>query len=183
MSIQPIMTNKKLSLWRTSLLLSLLLLSIVSAHGHNKIVVIPMAGDDVPAQLTPSMPVTKTDPGVSDYTINELTVTDNITQLEWQRSDDNITRIWAESLGYCSDLILDGHQDWRLPSVKELNSIVDYGSVTVPQINLIVFTSTNAARYWSASLGGSNSAWDVDFNGGRISRVPNFIFSYARCVR
>ena len=35
---------------------------------------------------------------------------------------------WCEALTYCENLSLAGHDDWRLPNVLELLSIVDYGS-------------------------------------------------------
>ena len=31
-----------------------------------------------------------------------------------------------DALAYCESLTLAGHADWRLPSAKELQSIVDY---------------------------------------------------------
>ncbi len=34
---------------------------------------------------------------------------------------------WEEALAYCEGLTLGDHSDWRLPTIKELNSIVDYG--------------------------------------------------------
>lgn len=70
--------------------------------------------------------------GNTDYGKNDFikgaggTVKDRATGLIWQRSDDGTTRIWEEALSYCEDLELGGHSDWRLPSAKELQSIVDY---------------------------------------------------------
>jgi hypothetical protein len=34
--------------------------------------------------------------------------------------------IWEQALGYAESLVLAGHEDWRLPHAKELQSIVDY---------------------------------------------------------
>jgi len=33
---------------------------------------------------------------------------------------------WQEALAYAEGLTLPSHNDWRLPSAKELQSIVDY---------------------------------------------------------
>jgi hypothetical protein len=33
---------------------------------------------------------------------------------------------WAGALAFCEGLVLAGHDDWRLPNAKELQSIVDY---------------------------------------------------------
>jgi hypothetical protein len=71
--------------------------------------------------------------GNPEYGRNRLTangdgtVTDAATGLLWQQADDGETRDWEHALGYCENLVLAGRDDWRLPSVKELQSIVDYG--------------------------------------------------------
>ena len=62
---------------------------------------------------------------------NDQTVTDNATGLMWmkqngEQSDGDYQFTWAEALDYCENLTLAGYSDWRLPDVKELQSIVDY---------------------------------------------------------
>ena len=42
----------------------------------------------------------------------------------WQRRPRTA---WHDALAYCENLDLGGHDDWRLPNVKELQSIVNYG--------------------------------------------------------
>jgi hypothetical protein len=54
------------------------------------------------------------------------TVTDISSGLMWQESDSGQGMDWDNALGYCEDLSLAGHDDWRLPNAKELHSIVDY---------------------------------------------------------
>ncbi|MBF4691978.1 DUF1566 domain-containing protein [Fusibacter sp. Q10-2] len=54
------------------------------------------------------------------------TITDLATGLMWQMADDGATRDWEEALSYAENLSLAGYEDWRLPNVKELQSIVDY---------------------------------------------------------
>ncbi len=54
------------------------------------------------------------------------TVTDSATELMWQQNDSNSTLSWDEALGFCEDLSLANHDDWKLPNAKELQSIVDY---------------------------------------------------------
>ena len=57
-----------------------------------------------------------------------------------------------------------GHRDWRIPNVKELQSIVDYGQVS-PAIDPTFPGPTAAAFYWSATtvVDEPSSAWLVDF--------------------
>ena len=65
--------------------------------------------------------------GKNDYLdMGNGTIVDQATALQWQQSDDGLTRNWVEALEYCETLILGGYEDWRLPNIKELQSIVDY---------------------------------------------------------
>ena len=64
------------------------------------------------------------------------TVTDNCTGLIWQKrtadtnGDGKIgggdAVDWCDALVYCESLSLAGHDDWRLPNVRELQSIVSF---------------------------------------------------------
>jgi len=70
--------------------------------------------------------------GESAYGQNEFvdnldgTVTDIATGLTWMQADNGIGVNWGEALAYCEALTLNGMDDWRLPNIKELQSIVDY---------------------------------------------------------
>ena len=67
------------------------------------------------------------------------TVTDNNTGLMWQKQDDGNRYNWYQASGtynaaynptsqdVCGSLTLGSHSDWRLPTKKELMSIVNYG--------------------------------------------------------
>lgn len=54
-------------------------------------------------------------------------VTDQATGLTWQRADSGKAMDWQDALAYAENLVLGGHDDWRLPNAKELQSLVDYG--------------------------------------------------------
>jgi hypothetical protein len=128
------------------------------------------------------------------------TVTDATTGLVWQKcsmgqtgSDCQTggatspwgatTGTWQAALEYCENLSLDG-RIWRLPSVNELNSIVDdSGKVAAPFIDGTVFPAT-VNSYWSAStnVGTLSMAWLVNFNTGGDGVSNKTTTVYVRCV-
>lgn len=59
----------------------------------------------------------------------------------------------VNSAGLC------GHKDWRLPTIHELLSIVDYSAAS-PSIDINYFPNTYNGRYWS-----SDSGINADING------------------
>ncbi len=65
--------------------------------------------------------------GVNEFVDNgDGTITDSATGLMWAQSDDGVELDWQDALAYAEDSELGGFTDWRLPNVKELQSIVDY---------------------------------------------------------
>ena len=96
-------------------------------------------------------------------------MTDNCTGLMWQQDTAPGTYTWQEALKYCEGLDLGGHDDWRLPNVRELHSIVDYGRV-LPAIDPVFGAQSD--WYWSSSSSAAfpDVAWDVRFYDGNVFR-------------
>lgn len=60
---------------------------------------------------------------------NDGTITDNATGLMWMQNDSQTPLDWEAALAFAQTKNTEnylGHNDWRLPNVKELHSIVDY---------------------------------------------------------
>jgi hypothetical protein len=97
------------------------------------------------------------------------TVTDACTNLMWQKetTPDTYTYTWQQVLQYCDSLELAGHADWRLPNVRELQSIVDYGRYD-PAIDPVF--GAVSGWYWSSSTSVNypNVAWSVHFGDGDV---------------
>jgi len=91
------------------------------------------------------------------------TILDSATGLMWQQSDSTDGMNWQNALKYAENLKLSGHDDWRLPNAKELQSILDYSrspdATGSPAIDPIFKTSSilNEAGnkdypyYWSST--------------------------------
>ena len=116
------------------------------------------------------------------YKITDYTVKDNVTGLVWQRNVDESTYQHAEAMAYCEDLALVGFADWRLPTVSELESIVD-DTRHSPAMDPVAFPGAPPGIYFTSTLSRTNNAWVVTFGIGD-SNVVNKTESFrARCVR
>lgn len=84
------------------------------------------------------------------------TITDTSTGLMWMASDAGYTMNWKESLSYAENLDFAGYTDWKLPDVKELQSLVDYSGI-YPTVNQEYFSTTDLTDenagyyYWSST--------------------------------
>ena len=119
------------------------------------------------------------------YTVNgDGTVSDQVTKLVWQQADDGTTRDWATAKSYCQGLVLAGKDDWRLPSIKELITLVHADKYN-PAIDTTVFPGTKSSWYWSSTsdAGNSSYAWNVYFFNGYVDGYHTSNNNYVRCVR
>ena len=65
--------------------------------------------------------------GVNNFKDNaDGTITDTATELMWMQEDSKVGMNWKDALSYAENFSYAGNTDWRLPSAKELQSIVDY---------------------------------------------------------
>ncbi len=150
--------------------------------------------------VNPNASVIQTTPTADfDATATDGTVIHTKTGLMWKRcaegqtwDDTNATCAgtagllnWQNALAAAATSTFAGHSDWRLPNVKELQSIVESCGYN-PAINQTVFPATPAAfSWWSASSYGPNpaSAWSVNFNGGNVFANDRSIGLFVRLVR
>lgn len=105
--------------------------------------------------------------------------------LGWQDNSQakSIKRDWSGAKNYCQTLSLGGDSDWRLPTIKELQSIVDIKRYK-PAIEK-GFKNTASARYWSSSqiVPDEKQAWRVNFGSGLTMDEYKSNKFYVRCVR
>lgn len=136
---------------------------------------------------------------------NDGTVSDNVTGLMWQQSADlnadgeiNVSDklSYSEALSYCDNLNLAGYDDWRLPNIKQLYSLINFSgtdpsgysgtdtSGITPFINSNYFAFNfgdtaageriidaqyaSSTRYISTTMRGDDTLFGVNFADGRI---------------
>ena len=130
------------------------------------------------------------------YTDNgDGTVTDNVTGLMWQQTMD-AKMAYDEASGYAKSCTLGGYDDWRVPTIKELWSLMDYTgqsgaetagtlyidtdyfdqpigdtSIGEREIDAQVWSSTD---YTGLTMRGNRTVFGVNFIDGRIKGYPTF---------
>ena len=125
-------------------------------------------------------------PGNGHNYVNNLdgTITDTDTGLMWTQVPGAAVN-WVGALNYAKNLALGGYSDWRMPNIKELETLVDFTLATATTangasapVNRVLFptATTPATAYWSSTVlrGGGNatpsSAWLVEF--GVANNIP-----------
>ena len=117
--------------------------------------------------------------------IKDNIVTDRKLGLMWQ-DDEYPSRTKRDLKGakeYCSELKFSTFNDWRLPTYRELLTVVDYDRYDPAIVPL--FKKTFFKRYWSSSqdISAPDYAWVVDFGKGKTTTIIKSRRHYVRCVR
>jgi hypothetical protein len=132
----------------------------------------------------------------TDYKDNgNGTITDNYTKLMWAKCTQGNTgkdcksgspalREWPKARNECDGLKLAGKTGWRLPTLKELQSVVDSGSFD-PSINKTFFPNTSSEPYWTSTSPAQylSSKFTVLFSDGSVYFKGDGNFAAIRCVR
>ena len=112
-------------------------------------------------------------------------VTDERNALYWQDnvSSEKSSEDWNDALQYCDTLAINGVTRWRLPTFKELFSIVDY-TLNNPAINP-VFSFVREGTYWTSTVFSPTKAraWTIDFRTGKTYYNYTTTNHAVRCVK
>lgn len=129
-----------------------------------------------------------------DYVIQTFAgddvVLDNTTGLMWARDgnaagcNNGAVINWSNGIIYAEGLNFAGFGDWRLPNIRELSSIVNFG-LRIPCIDEPPFQNTNSSYYWSSTTRRLvvTNAWMNDFSMGDIYISLKTAINRIRCVR
>jgi len=95
---------------------------------------------------------------------------------------------WKDALGACKDLNFAGHKDWRLPTVEELRSLVNYtrgAKDNEPVLDIAIFPDAKCSWYWTSTpcAWSSSGAWCVSFYYGNVLYEFKDVGNYVRPVR
>ena len=112
------------------------------------------------------------------------TITDNVTQLIWQKVPNTTPQTWENALAYAENLSLASATDWRLPNIKELQSLNDE-SVTNPSVSTTFFPTIGVHNYWSSTSlpNQTTKAWFWNTQFGITTYDTKTNSNYTLCVR
>ena len=121
------------------------------------------------------------------FSLAEITmIKDTSTGLLWEDTphvrETKITHPRAKM--YCSELKLGDFQDWKLPTIQELLTIIDYRR-TSPALMKAFNYVEDESFYWSQTVVAdeSDAFWGVNFKRGASSKASEYYDRYVRCVR
>lgn len=116
------------------------------------------------------------------------TITDKLTGLMWAKnlnlaaSDFGRYVSWTEAKATCEGKNIGGHTDWRLPNVKEMDSLMDWSSY--PLANYLTsagFINLVGQNFWTNTVARNDASyafWVSSFNGVRNADVKTALYSY-----
>jgi Protein of unknown function (DUF1566) len=112
------------------------------------------------------------------------TITDNLTNLVWQKTPNPTALTWEDALKYAENLTFATASDWRLPNIKELQSLNDE-SIVKPSINKTFFPSVGVNKFWSSTSlpNATTKAWYLSTQYGITTYDEKSVANYVICVR
>ena len=120
----------------------------------------------------------------------EIVTIDNVTGLMWA-SDGNEAGCficqkinWFNAITYCNNLTFAGYSDWRVPNLRELQSLVDIGQPIMIVIDAMYFPNTLGDYYWTSTTNSfTKGAYYVYFGTGGVDWRNKTNEHYIRAVR
>jgi len=118
------------------------------------------------------------------FTDNGDTITDNLTQLVWQKIPNTAALTWEQALVYAEGLTIGTSSDWRLPNIKELQSL-NNELATNPSVFSPYFSNLGVKFYWSSTTlpNQTLSAWYWSTAFGITTYSAKISTNYVICVR
>jgi len=86
-----------------------------------------------------------------------------------EKKDESPEMNWEGALKYCEELELAGHSDWRLPSIREIATLLDLSYKDSTWFHKEFFPDVKTAPlgfYWASTTYGDSFGWGVNFQFG-----------------
>lgn len=155
----------------------------------------PITGTRAPAMIQASGQ-TGTDAGGVDYPSPRFidngngTITDKLTGLMWAKdlnlaaTDYGRYASWTEAKSACEAKNIGGHTDWRLPNVKEVDSLIDWSAYPLTSyLTTAGFSNSIWQNFWLNTVAQNNTGYafyitsvngirNVDLKTGQHGYVP-----------
>ncbi|UPR37437.1 DUF1566 domain-containing protein [Vibrio cyclitrophicus] len=160
------------------------------SYNNNAVIPSPVSGNDFYGQ---DSNYSSNQPSYTDN--NDGTITDNVTGLIWQKHMGEKLS-YDEALLKISSLNLAGNDDWRIPTIKELYSLIQFSGQVKGQKAITPFIDTSFfnqplgntqigereidAQTWSSTeyvdktMKNDDTVFGVNFVDGRIKGYPKF---------
>lgn len=102
---------------------------------------------------------------------NTNEILDNLSGLTWSRNAGLSHNTWGFSVQQVYVLIMGTNEDWRLPNIRELESLLDY-SMNIPALPAGHPFNNLQPNYWSSTpdVSDTNRAWVLGLADGTIAR-------------
>ena len=85
---------------------------------------------------------------------------------------------------YCKELTIGGFEDWRLPTIHELLTIIDYTRISPAILREFSYTEDESFYWTKTHVADEDDAfWGVNFKRGYSSKASEYYDRYVRCVR
>ena len=109
------------------------------------------------------------------------TLIDLVTGLMWKRCPEGLTgdgcaegavsnKVWGVAMKTARDSTFAGYDDWRLPNLKEIQTLVDVSKNNPAQDTTVFPNPTNVLNYWTSSLTKKpdplTQSWKINFQRG-----------------
>ncbi len=112
------------------------------------------------------------------------TITDNTTDLVWLKTPNTAILTWEEALAYAENLNFANANNWRLPNIKELQSLTD-AALLNPCVSATAFPTIGVKKYWSSTSlpNQTTRAWYLSTQFGITTYDLKTVANYAICVQ
>jgi hypothetical protein len=117
--------------------------------------------------------------------LNGAAVLDKETGLVWEKDPSSNIQTWLQGIENCYTRNVGGRKGWRLPSIEELNSLVDTTTSNPALPSGHPFGNIQSGWYWTINNDPKQTlhAWYVDFASGNSGIDHKYSSRLIWCVR